>query len=86
MWKYVKYIEKLMIFKSQYCFANISATKAQIFMKFETFICKIVQNHQLIFRKDPCTHARTRGVNVCTRVLSLRNARAYVTSTIRLGV
>ena len=33
MWKYVKYIEKLMIFKSQYCFANISAMKASIFMK-----------------------------------------------------
>ena len=76
MWKYVKYIEKLMIFKSQYCFANISATKAQIFMKFETFICKIVQNHQLIFRKDPCTHAHTRGANVRARISSRLYARA----------
>ena len=70
MWKYVKYIEKLMIFKSQYCFANISATKAQIFMKFKNYIHKIDKNNQIIFCKDPCTHVPTRGVNVCTRVSS----------------
>ena len=69
---------KLMIFKSQYCFANISATKAPIFMKFETYIHKIVKNYQKIFRKDPCTHARTRGKNVRARVLSRRNVRAHV--------
>ena len=67
-----------MIFKSQYCFANISATKAPIFMKFETYIYKIVQNYQMIFRKDLCTHARTRGINVRAPVLSRRNARAHV--------
>ena len=65
-----------MIFKSQNCFANISAAKAQIFMKFETYIYKIVKNYQVIFRKDPCTHAR--GVDVRARVLSRRNARAHV--------
>ena len=70
MWKYVKYIEKLMIFKSQYCFANISATKAQIFMKFKIYIHKIVKIHQMIFRKDPCTHTRTGRVNVRTHVSS----------------
>ena len=59
---------KLMIFKSQYCFANISATKAPIFMKFETFIHEIVKNYQMIFRKDPCIHTHTRRVNVRTRV------------------
>ena len=68
---------KLMIFKSQYCFANISATEAQIFMKFETYIHKVVKNHQIIFRKDPCTHARTRDVTVRARVLSRWNARAH---------
>ena len=67
-----------MIFKSQYCFANISATKAQIFMKFETYICKIVKNHQMIFRKDPCIHKPSRGVNVRARVFSRQNARAHV--------
>ena len=67
-----------MIKKSQYCFANISATKASIFMKFETYIYKIVKNYQMIFRKDPCTDARTRGVNVRAQVLSRRNARAQI--------
>ena len=47
-------------------------------MKFETFIYKIVKNHQQIFRKDPCTHARTQGKNVRARVLSRQNARAHV--------
>ena len=69
---------KLMIFKSQYCFANISATEAQIFLKFETYIHKVVKNHQMIFHKDPCTDARTRGVSVCARVSSRQNVRMYV--------
>ena len=30
------------------------------------------------FRKDPCIHTRTRGVNVQAHVLSRRNARAHV--------
>ena len=47
-----------MIFESQYNFANISATKAPIFMKLQTNIHKIVKNDQKIFRKDPCTNAR----------------------------
>ena len=33
--------------------------KAPIFMKFETYIHKIVENHQMIFRKDLCKHVRT---------------------------
>ena len=69
---------KLMIFKSQYGFANISATKAPIFMKFETYIHKIVKNYQKIFRNDPCTHVRTRCVNVRAHVLPRRTARAHV--------
>ena len=67
-----------MIFKSQYCFANISATEAQIFMKFEIYLHKVVKNHQIICRKDPCKDARTRGVSVCARVSSRRNAHAHV--------
>ena len=47
-------------------------------MKFKTSIHKIVKNHQQLFRKDPCTHARTRGVNVRTRVSSRQNVRAHV--------
>ena len=46
-------------------------------MKLETYFHKVVKNHQIIFRKVPCTHARTRDVNVCAPVLSRQNARAY---------
>ena len=67
-----------MAFKSQYHFANISATKASIFMKFDTYIHKTVKIYHMNFCKDPCTQARTRGVNACARVLSRRNARAHV--------
>ena len=67
-----------MVFKSQYCFANISATKASIFMKFETYIYQIVQNYQMIFRKDPCTPPCTGGVNVRACVSSRQNLRAHV--------
>ena len=68
---------KLIISKSQYCFANISSTKALIFMKFETYIHKIV-NCQQIFCKDPYTHTRTRGKNVRARISSRQNARAHI--------
>ena len=47
-------------------------------MKFKTCIHKIVKNHQQIFRKDQCTHARTRGVNVRARISSRQNARMHV--------
>ena len=47
-------------------------------MKFKTSIHKIVKNHQQIFRKDPCTHTRTRGVNVRARISSRQNARAHI--------
>ena len=67
-----------MISKSQDCFANISLTKAPIFMKFHTYIHKIVKINQKIFRKDPCTNAHTRGLNVRARVLSQRNERVHV--------
>ena len=67
-----------MTFESQYRFANISATKAPILMKFETYVHKTVKNYQKIFRKDSCTHAHTRGVNVRACVLSIRNARAHI--------
>ena len=67
-----------MTFESLYRFANISTTKARIFMKFETYFHKIVKNDQKIFRKDSCTHAHTRGINVRACDLSIRNARAHI--------
>ena len=47
---------------------NISLTEAQIFMKFETYVYKIVLDHQPNFHKDPCKDARARGVNARTHV------------------
>ena len=67
-----------MTFESQYRFANISATKARIFMKFETHIHKILKNYLLIFCKDPCTHAGTRGKNMRVRVSSRQNVCAHI--------
>ena len=67
-----------MTFESQYRFANISATKAWIFMKFETFFHKIVKNYLLIFRKDPCTHKCTRGENMCACVSSRQNVPTHI--------
>ena len=67
-----------MTFESQYPFANISAMKALIFMKFETYFHKIVKNYLLIFRKDPCTHARIRGENMHACVLLQQNALVHI--------
>ena len=67
-WKYTKYIENYGLNKRQYCFANISATKAPIFMKFDTEVHQMIENYHKNFRKDPYTHARTWGVNVRAHV------------------
>ena len=68
---------KLMIFKSQNCFANISATKAPIFMKFETYIHKIVKNYHKKNHRDPCTQARmhTSCKRACAHFLAAKRAR-----------
>ena len=52
MGKFAKYIENEGLKSRQYCFTNISATKAPIFMKFETYIYKIVKNHQIIMEDE----------------------------------
>ena len=41
--------------------------EAWIFMKFETYVHKIVLNHHPNFHKDPCKDARARGKNARTR-------------------
>ena len=61
---------KLKFSESQYCFANISATEARIFIKFY-----VVVNYYLVslcfkFREDPCISARARVVNARAHVLS----------------
>jgi len=40
--------------------------EAPIFMKFETYVHKIVLDHQPNFYKDPCKDARARGENART--------------------
>ena len=77
-WKYGKYIENKGLIKRHYCFANISATKAPILMKFETFIHEIIPSYHMNFRKDPCIHEDTRGKNVRARISSRQIARAHV--------
>ena len=47
-------------------FVHISSMETRIFMKFETYVHKIVFHHQPNFDKDPCKDARARGENVRT--------------------
>ena len=72
---------KLMIFKSQYCFANIFVTKAPFFMKFQNYIHKILKT----IHKDRCTHRGTQGLIVRQRILSRRNARAHIYASCARG-
>ena len=65
---------KSMIKKHQYCFANISATEARIFMKFY-----MVVNYYLVilcikFHSDWCINARARVVNARNRDKMYGNA------------
>ena len=53
--------------KHQYCFANISATKARIFIKFYVVVNYYLVSLSSKFHKDPCANARARVVNVRTR-------------------
>ena len=70
---------KSMIKKHQYCFANISATEARIFMKFY-----MVLNYYLVilcikFHSAWCINARARVVKARAHVLS--RLRAFTTRT-----
>ena len=69
--------------KPQYCFANISVTKAQIFMKFYVVINYYLVSLSFKFHKNPCTNARAHVVNAhtrdktCARAFTAR-ARAFM--------
>ena len=56
-----------MIKKHQYCFANISAMKARIFMKFYMVVNYYVVSLSFKFHEDPCTIACARVINARTR-------------------
>ena len=47
-------------------FGHTSSMEARIFMKFETYLHKIVLDPQPNFQKDPCKDARARGKNTRT--------------------
>ena len=65
-----KYIENQGLNKHQYCFANISGTKARIFMKFYMVVNYYLGSLTFNFHKDSCINARARAVNARAHVLS----------------
>ena len=67
-----------MIKKDQYCFGNISATKAQIFMKFYLVVNDYLVGLFFKFHEYSCINAPTRVVNV--RAHNLLRVRAFSTS------
>ena len=68
---------KSKIEKHQYYFANISATKARIFMKFYVVVNYYLVGLYFKFHKDSCINARARVVNTRAHVLS--RLRAFTT-------
>ena len=78
-----KYIENQGLNKHQYCFANISGTKARIFMKFYVVVNYYLVSLSFKFHKNPCTNARAHVVNArtrdktCARAFTAR-ARAFM--------
>ena len=74
---------KLKYSESQYCFANISAMEARIFMKFYMVVNYYLLSLSLKFHGIPCTTARARVINAhtrdktCTRAFTTR-LRAFI--------
>ena len=68
---------KIMYSESQYCFANISATEASIFMKFYVVVNYYLVTLSFKFYEDPCINARARVVNARVHVIS--RVRAFMT-------
>ena len=63
--------------ESQYCFANISATEARIFMKFYMVVNYYHVSFTFKFHGYLCTNARARVINAHTRDKTC--ARAFTT-------
>ena len=68
---------KLKYSESQYCFANISAMKARIFMKIFMVVNYYLVSLSLKFHEDLAINVRARFENARTHVLSL--VRAFMT-------
>ena len=58
---------KLMSTESQFYFANISATKARIFMKFYVVVNYYLVSLSFEFHEDLCLNAHARVINSRTR-------------------
>ena len=76
---------KLMITESQFYYANISATKAQIFMKFYVVVKYYIVILSFKFHDNLCINVRARAVNVRARAVNVRahdlsRVRAFTTS------
>ena len=71
-----KYIENQGLNKHQYCFENISGTKARIFMKFYMVVNYYLVSLSFIFHKNPCTNVRSRVINALSRIKRART-RVY---------
>ena len=71
-------VARLRLMRAQYCFANISATKDLIFMKFHMVVSYYFVSVSLKFDEDPCINAPARVVNArirdktCVRVFKTR--------------
>ena len=70
---------KLKFSESQYCFANISAMKAWIFIKFYMVVNYYLVSLSFKFHKNLCTDARAQVVNARTRDKTC--ARAFTALT-----
>ena len=68
---------KLKYSESQYCFANISAMEAQIFMKFYVVVNFYLVSLSFKFHEDPFVNARARGGNA--RIRDITCAHAFLT-------
>ena len=74
---------KLKYSESRYCFANISAMKSRIFMKFYVVVHFYLVKLSFKFHEDPSVNARARVENVrirdvtCVRAFTSR-ARAFM--------
>ena len=66
-WKYAEYIENQGVNKDQFCFANISTTKARIFMKFYVVVNFYLVSLSFKFHEDPCINTLPQVVNTRIR-------------------
>ena len=66
-----------MIKKHQYCFANISATKARIFMIFNVVVNYCLVSLSFKFHEDLYINARARVVNIRAYVLLFRSSLLF---------